>query len=101
MATGTKLALVVFYTGFVGIVVGGCLASVSVPQPSAQLVLGIRAISLLLLAGAVLCWRAGWRRFTKECTPFAGKSPTRFVVYVMFAPYTLPFRDIEFPRWLP
>ena len=101
MSKTTKIALLVFYAGFLGIVAGGCLASVSVADIPAGLKWGLRFTAVLLLIGAVLCWWAGWKRFKEECAPFAGKSLIRFVIYVVFAPYTLPFSDIEFPKWLP
>ncbi len=101
MSKATKIALLVFYAGFLGIIAGGCLASISTSDISPELKWGLRLATACLLIGNVLCWRAGWKRFHEECAPFAGKSPSRFAIYVVFAPYTLPFQDIEFPQWLP
>ena len=91
----TKIALVVFYVGFVGIIVEGCLI-VSAP-PSHGLDLVIKFTSLLLVLGAVLCWLCGWRRFANERVALGVAAIIRFVVYVWFAPFTLPFKHIDLP----
>ncbi len=84
----TKLALFTFYAGVVGTVVGGCLASVSAPDISAGLKMTLRLSAVLLLVGAVLCWRSGWKRYREESPK---KRLDRFLAYVWFAPVSLFF----------
>jgi membrane protein YqaA with SNARE-associated domain len=61
--------------------------------------IGTALATSMLLIGQLLCWRAGWKRFNAESAPFAGKRVDKFVVYVAFAPFSLPFSDITFPKW--
>jgi len=101
MLPGTEASLLLFYVGFVGMIVVGCFLSVA-PEAVPVLVWWAARISAgLLLIGAVLCWRCGWKRYYEESAPFAGQSAIRFLVYVCYAPFTLPFRDIQLPKWLP
>jgi hypothetical protein len=88
MSVMTKLALFTFYAGVLGTVVGGCLASVSAPDTSAGLKMTLRLSAALLLVGAVLCWRSGWKRYREESPK---KRMDRFVAYVWFAPVSLLF----------
>jgi hypothetical protein len=88
MSNATKIALLLFYAGMLGIIVGGCFASVSAPDISIGLKWALRLSSISLTIGAVLCWRAGWKRFKEES---ASKGLDRFLVYVWFAPFSLPF----------
>ena len=101
MTATTKLALLLYYLGLLGLIVGGCFVSISEPDISIGLKWELGISNLFMIAGVVLCWKSGWQRFNAECATFAGKSLTRFVVYVLGAPFTLPFRHIEFPKWLP
>ena len=55
--------------------------------------------TLTVLVGQLLCWRAGWKRYNAESVPFVGKRIDKFVVYVLFAPISLWFSDITFPKW--
>jgi hypothetical protein len=61
--------------------------------------MGAWASTLTVLLGQLLCWRAGWKRYNAESAPFAGKRIDKFVVYVLFAPISLWFSDITFPKW--
>ena len=88
MSVTTKLALVIFYAGVLGTIVGGCLASVSVPDISTGLKMALRLSAALLLVGAVLCWRSGWKRYREESPK---KRLDRFVAYVWLAPVSLFF----------
>ena len=88
MSMTTKLALITFYAGMLGTVVGGCLASVSAPDISTGLKITLRLSAALLLAGVVLCWRSGWKRYREESPK---KRLDRFLAYVWFAPVSLLF----------
>lgn len=88
MTHTTKIALLMFYAGCVGIVVAGGFASVSAPDISPGLKWALRLATISLLIGTVLCWRVGWKRFKVES---ASRGFARFLVYVWFAPFSLPF----------
>lgn len=88
MSVMTKIALSTFYAGVLGTIVGGCLASVSAPDISTGLKITLSLSTVLLLVGAVLCWRSGWKRYREESPK---KRLDRFVAYVWFAPVSLLF----------
>lgn len=81
-------SLLVFYAGFLGLFVCAYFATASAPDLPVWLEITSKAVAAILVVGAVLCWRCGWMRFKEECQR---KGPLTFIVYVWFAPFSLPF----------
>jgi ABC-type nickel/cobalt efflux system permease component RcnA len=97
MPNAAKLALLLFWGAFLSIVISGCFASNSAPNITFGLKLAIWSSTIVLLVGAVLCWRSGWSRYKEEHTHSVAKRLIQFAVLVWFAPFTLPFSRIDFP----
>lgn len=97
MPREAKVAVSTFYSAFAALLVvayeaaDGAAATPSWVSPLAK------ASAVVLLIGQLLCWRAGWRRYNAGSAPFAGRRIDKFIVYVFFAPFTLPFSTITFP----
>ncbi len=101
MPPEAKIAVRTYWGGFVAMVVLACIGSTFLSESSIPLwwKIGAWASTLTVLVGQLLCWRAGWKRYNAESAPFAGKRIDKFVVYVLFAPISLWFSDIAFPKW--
>ncbi|HVX91292.1 MAG TPA: hypothetical protein VHC20_06780 [Candidatus Paceibacterota bacterium] len=89
MSSAVKVALIVFYVGFLGVFVGAYFAAGKNSLDHSTTLSGaIVGTTVLMSIGAALCWRCGWKRFKEETS---GKSIAGFLAYVLFAPISLPF----------
>ncbi len=97
MKGGPLLALAVFWLSIVGSLSLVAFAVFQGEPPQVITLLPVIGAAI----GALLCWKQGFDRYQSEDETFAGRGVIRFVVIVFWAPFTLPMRSIELPRWLP
>ena len=99
MTHDAKTAVRVHFGAFAALFVLAVIGNFVAEDIPLWLRIGATVFIAVLFFGQFLCWRAGWKRYNAESAPFAGKRLDKFVVYVLFAPITLLFSDITFPKW--
>ncbi len=99
MPPEAKIAVRTYWSAVVAMMVLACVGNVFGEIIPLWWKIGAWISTLIVLVGQLLCWRAGWKRYNSESAPFAGKRIDKFVVYVLFAPISLWFSDITFPKW--
>ena len=99
MTREVKVAVCIYWGAVISILALAVVGNVVGPDAPRWFRIGAWFATGFLLVGQLLCWRGGWIRYSAESTPFAGKHVDKFVVYVLFAPISLLFSDITFPRW--
>ena len=99
MTPEAKFAVRFFYGGIASMFILAAVGNLFADDIPLWFKIGAVVTTTATFIGQVFCWRAGWRRYNSECAPFAGKRLDKFIVYVLFAPLSLPFTNITFPRW--
>ena len=90
------IALLLFWISFLAIAyyMSGFLPEGQDFNEQGKTVTNILALPMMI--GQVLCWIAGWKKYKEEKFG-TNRDLIVFVVYVGFAQFTLPFRNVVFP----